>query len=267
MLVSKKFIPSLFTILNAFCGFLSIVNAANGQFETASWFIVYATLFDMVDGLVARMLKTSSDFGVELDSLSDVISFGVAPSFLLYSIFFKDFEGIGIALASLIMVFSAIRLARFNVELIGYDKDKFKGLPTPIASVTICSYLIFYHNKIFSDNLSYYLIFILVIALPILMISRFTYITLPKLSKKSIKKNFPIFLILISVLIIIGLTKGKSAFPFVILYILSGIIMSITKMFTKRKPPRSEKTEVRSKYSEVRSQKSNVKSEMEKGKL
>ena len=83
------------------------------------------------------------------------------------------------------------------------------------------------------------IIFILVIALPILMISRFTYFTLPKLSKKSIKKNFPILLILISVLIIIGLTKGEAAFPFVILYILSGIIMSIAKMFTKRKPPRS----------------------------
>jgi CDP-diacylglycerol--serine O-phosphatidyltransferase len=240
MLVSKKFIPSLFTILNAFCGFMSIINASNGQFETASMFIIYASLFDLFDGFVARLLKTSSDFGVELDSLSDVISFGAAPSFLLYAIFFKSYEGIGIALSSLVMVFSAIRLARFNVELVGYDKDKFKGLPTPLTAITLCSYILFYHNKIFSVDLSTKIIFILATVLPFLMVSRFSYFTLPKINKKSFKSNLHIFIILLVAVFIIAFTKGEALFPFAILYIISGIISSIIKMIFRKKPPGSE---------------------------
>jgi len=244
MLVSKKFIPSLFTILNAFCGFLSIVNASNGEFDTAAMFIIYATLFDLFDGFVARLLKTSSDFGVELDSLSDVISFGAAPSYLLYAVFFKQYAGIGIALSSLIMVFSAIRLARFNVELVGHDKEKFQGLPTPIASITLCSYLLFYHNKIFDAELSTKLIFILTISLPLLMVSRFNYFSLPKINKKSFRKYIHIFIILFIAIVIIGITKGEALFFFTILYILSGIFSSVLKMIFKKKPPKSEiKTE------------------------
>jgi len=238
MLVSKKFIPSLFTILNAFCGFMSIINASNGQFEIASMFIIYGAFFDLFDGFVARLLKTSSDFGVELDSLSDVISFGAAPSYLLYAIFFKYYEGIGIAISSLVMVFSAIRLARFNVELVGYDKEKFKGLPTPITAITLCSYILFYHNKILSPDISSKTIFILAISLPFLMVSRFTYFTLPKINKKSFRKNIYIFIILFITIIIVAVTKGEALFPFAILYILSGILTTILKIIFKKKPPR-----------------------------
>jgi CDP-diacylglycerol---serine O-phosphatidyltransferase len=240
MLVSKKFIPSLFTILNAFCGFLSIVNASNGLFDVAAMFIIYATLFDLFDGFVARLLKTSSDFGVELDSLSDVISFGAAPSYLLYAVFFKQYGGIGIALSSLVMVFSAIRLARFNVELVGHDKEKFHGLPTPITSITLCSYFLFYHDKILNTELSTKIIFILTISLPLLMVSRFNYFTLPKISKKSFKKNIHIFIIILIAVVIIAITKGEALFLFAILYILSGIILSIIRMIFKKKPPKSE---------------------------
>ncbi len=238
MLVSKKFIPSLFTILNAFCGFLSIVHASNGEYDSAAMFIIYATLFDLFDGFVARLLKTSSDFGVELDSLSDVISFGAAPSYLLYAIFFKPYGGIGIVLSSLVMVFSAIRLARFNVELVGHDKDKFQGLPTPITSIALCSYLLYYHNKIFAIDLSNKLIFILAISLPLLMVSRFNYFTLPKINKKSFRKNIHIFIILLIAIIIIAVTKGEALFFFSILYVLSGIISTILKIIFKKKPPK-----------------------------
>ena len=193
----------------------------------------------MFDGFVARLLHTSSDFGVELDSLSDVISFGAAPSFLVYSLFFKNYEGIGLAIASLVLVFSAIRLARFNTELIGHDKDKFKGIPTTIAALTVCTYTLFYHEKIFSKNQSEYIMFILVISISLMMVIRFSYFALPKINKRTIRKNIPFIIAVLIIFVIIAFTKGIAAFPFLILYTLSGILMSFIKIFIKKKPPKA----------------------------
>lgn len=235
MLISKKFVPSLFTILNAICGFMSIINASNGLYDEACYFIVYATLFDMIDGLAARITKSSSDFGVELDSLSDVISFGVAPSYLLYAIHFKNFNGIGIFVSASIMAFSAIRLARFNISLTGYDKDKFIGLSTTAAALTIASYVLYYHNKLFSVELSNIFIFILTLGLAVIMVSRFQYSALPKFSSRSLKEKPIHFIILILVVIISIYTKGASVFPILMLYVLSGIFISIyNKIFHHR---------------------------------
>lgn len=226
MIISKRFIPSLFTILNAFCGFYSVVSSSNGDFNTAALFIFYASLFDMFDGVVARILRSSSEFGVELDSLSDVISFGVAPSFLLYSIYFKNFEATGVAIASMMMAFAAIRLARFNVELVGFNKNKFYGVPTPLAALTIVTYILFFHNNILPQQESENTILFISIAIPLLMVSKFQYPVFPKVSIKSFKANKLIFGLLFATLLIILLTKGTASFPVCIIYILSGIIKS-----------------------------------------
>lgn len=234
MIVSKKFIPSLFTILNAFCGFLSIIESSNNNFEAAALFIFYGGVFDLFDGIVARLLKTSSDFGVELDSLSDVVTFGAAPSFLLYQIYFKNLDGAGIFISSLILAFSAIRLARFNVELTGYDKEKFKGIPTPVSSLTICSYILFYHNKILDNHLSAGVISILAVFLPIMMVSKFKYFALPKLSLTSFKKHSLIFSSIILAVIISVLSKGVLVFPIFMLYIISGIFYTLWEMIKRK---------------------------------
>ena len=165
MFISRKFIPSLFTILNAFCGFMSVIFSSKGNFDDASLFIIFASFFDAIDGLAARLTNSASAFGVELDSLSDVISFGLAPSFLIYSIYLNELGDIGIVLSSLVMVFAALRLARFNVQLVGFDKDKFNGLPAPMATFTICTYILFYHNKIFTDQVSEIVIIVLALAI------------------------------------------------------------------------------------------------------
>ncbi len=235
MLISKKFIPSLFTILNAFCGFLSVINSANHEYETAAMFIVFATLFDAVDGLAARLTKSSSEFGVELDSLSDVISFGLAPSFLIYGIYLNELGDIGVVVSSLIMVFAAIRLARFNVQLVGFDKDKFNGLPAPMAAMTIVTYILFYHDKIFSLSSSKNFLLILSIILPILMVSRIKYESLPKPSLFAIKKNPIIFVILLIAVIITLATGGEGSFSFCLFYIFSGIIISLKNFVFKKK--------------------------------
>ena len=235
MLISKKFIPSLFTILNAFCGFLSVINSANHEYETAAVFIIIATLFDAVDGLAARLTKSSSEFGVELDSLSDVISFGLAPSFLIYGIYLNELGDIGVVISSLIMVFAAIRLARFNVQLVGFDKDKFNGLPAPMAAMTIVTYILFYHDKIFSLSSSKNFLFVLSLILPILMVSRIKYESLPKPSLFAIKKNPIIFVILLIAVIITLATGGEGSFSFCLFYIFSGIIISLKNFVFKKK--------------------------------
>jgi len=235
MIVTKKFVPSLFTILNAFCGFMSIVNSSNGYYEQACAFIVYAAIFDVLDGLVARILKSSSDFGVELDSLSDIISFGAAPSFLLYAVHFRDFNGYGMVVSSMIMVVSAKRLAKFNITLVGYDKDKFSGLPTPAVAITIITYVYFYHNKVFNQELSNIFINIITYGLSLLMISRFKYPAFPKLSANSVRKNPYTFILIIIAIIVSIATKGYAIFLICVLFILGGIVWTIISQLTRKK--------------------------------
>ncbi|MCY7360621.1 MAG: CDP-diacylglycerol--serine O-phosphatidyltransferase [Ignavibacteria bacterium] len=235
MFISKKFIPSLFTILNAVCGFLSVINSANNEFDNAAMFIIYGTLFDAVDGLAARLTNSASKFGVELDSLSDVISFGFAPSFLIYCIYLKDLGDIGIVISSLIMVFAALRLARFNVQLVGFDKDKFNGLPAPMAALTIVSYILFYHNKILSTKVSETFILFLAIALPLLMVSKIKYDSLPKPSLTAIKRNPITFIILLIAVVITILTNGEGSFSFCLFYIFSGMIISLKNLIFRKK--------------------------------
>ncbi len=214
---------------------MSLIYAMNGNFTLASFFIIYAMLFDGFDGIVARLLNSSSEFGVELDSLSDMVSFGVAPSFIIYNLYFKNIETFGVVISSLFMVFSALRLARFNVQLVGFDKDYFKGLPTPIAAVTLCSFVIFYNNKIFSEEVSIYFIWLLAFLLPALMISNFKYDTLPKINKQNIKKYPVKFIIILIAAILIIITKGEGIFSFCLFYISSGIIRSFFNFISPKK--------------------------------
>ena len=235
MNVSKKFIPSLFTILNAFCGFMSIINSSNGDYNQACYFIVYAALFDAFDGMIARLLNSSSDFGVELDSLSEVIFFGAEHSFLIYSIHFRNYDGIGVFVASSIMAFSALRLARFNISLVGFDKDKFTGVPVPMSALTIISYILFYHNKYFNPQTSNFIIFVLTISLSLLMVSKIKYPVLPGLSIYAIKKKPVQFLLLLIAIIISLITKGYGIFFICLLYLLFGIVEGIFNLITGRK--------------------------------
>jgi len=228
-----SFIPSLFTVLNLFCGFMSIVNASNGQIDQASLFIIYAGLFDVLDGFVARFTGTSSKFGVELDSLADVVSFGAAPSFILYAAFFHYNNGFGIAIASLIMIFAALRLARFNTQLVGFDKNSFSGVPAPIAAVTISSFFLFYFNRNFSAYTSEIFVYILAILLPLLMLSKFRYDTTPKISGRAIKAHPVKYIIIFVAAVLIAITKGEGFFAFCLFYLSTGILRGIFNMLKK----------------------------------
>jgi CDP-diacylglycerol--serine O-phosphatidyltransferase len=137
----------------------------------------------------------------------------------------------------MIMVFAAIRLARFNITLVGYDKDKFSGLPTPTVAITVISYIYFYHNKILDEEMSNVFINIITLGLSLLMVSKFKYPAFPKLTSASVRKNpFPFILIIIAVIISVA-TKGYAIFIICVIFVLSGIIWSIISQFTRKKKP------------------------------
>ncbi|MFI5145429.1 MAG: CDP-diacylglycerol--serine O-phosphatidyltransferase [Ignavibacteria bacterium] len=236
---NSKFIPGLFTILNLFCGFLSIINAAENNLNQACLFVIYATLFDAFDGVVARLTGTSSKFGVELDSLSDVVSFGAAPSFLLYKYYFYHLDGIGIAVASLVMIFAALRLARFNAQLVGFDKNFFTGVPVPVTALTVSSFFLYHYNQNFPEDVSFVFVYILTFLLPVLMVTKLKYDTTPKFSKREFKTHPVKLILVILILIMIFATRGQGLFPFCVFYLSTGIFRGarniIRKTFFKKK--------------------------------
>ena len=128
-------LPTLFTVGNMFCGYSCIVYAMRGEFETAAPFIGFAIVLDMLDGRIARLTGSASDFGVEFDSLADVISFGIAPAILSFSWGLQPLGRLGWLAGFLFLTAAAMRLARFNIQSgVGGDKRYFVGLPSPAAA-------------------------------------------------------------------------------------------------------------------------------------
>ena len=128
-------LPSLLTLANMFCGYTCIVLAMHGEFESAAPYIGIAIVLDMLDGRIARMTGTTSPFGVEFDSLADIISFGVAPAILSFSWGLSSLGRLGSAAGFLFVAAAAIRLARFNIQSAGGgDKRYFVGMPSPAAA-------------------------------------------------------------------------------------------------------------------------------------
>lgn len=228
MRITRAVVPSLFTILNIFSGFRSIIHTSQGDYVLAAWFILLAAIFDMLDGIMARITKSSSDFGVELDSLSDVVSFGAAPSFLAYSIHLRTLEGWGMLISAMPMIFGALRLARFNVQLIGHDKDFFKGLPIPAMAVTVASYVLqFVDDTNRMPLLAEFLFPVTLVILSLLMVSTIKYDTVPKFSKRGIKQHPLRFTVGIIGLTAIVVTSGEALFAFFVFFIATGPIRYI----------------------------------------
>ena len=125
--VSRSIVPSFFTVGNMFCGLYSVIAAYGGKLTLATWMILFGAFLDAMDGKIARFTGSASRFGVEYDSLADVITFGFAPSFLVYSVYAAKLGVVGILLSFLPLLFGSIRLARFNIQLKGFDKEYFIG--------------------------------------------------------------------------------------------------------------------------------------------
>jgi CDP-diacylglycerol--serine O-phosphatidyltransferase len=139
-------VPNFVTTANMGCGFYSVIASMHGDFVTAAWAILLAAIFDALDGRVARLARATSQFGVEYDSLSDLISFGLAPGILLYTWALEPYGRLGWLASFLYVACGALRLARFNVNSGFLPKNFFQGLPIPMAAGVVATLIIFRHN-------------------------------------------------------------------------------------------------------------------------
>ncbi|MBT3513873.1 MAG: CDP-diacylglycerol--serine O-phosphatidyltransferase [Nitrospina sp.] len=195
-------LPSLFTTGNVFCGFYSFIAALNEKYYLAAWAIVLAIIFDVLDGRIARMTKTTSAFGMQYDSLADVISFGMAPAFLCYAWVLKPFGRIGWMAAFLYLLCSALRLARFNTTKPDIQGQHFIGLATPAAAAVIASIIIAFED-LFGSRVHPGFMVAVVYILAFLMVSNIKY---PAFKKFEFRKrvSFTRFLLVVLVLYILA---------------------------------------------------------------
>ena len=179
-------VPSFFTLLNLLCGFLALTQVANAAFVLACWLIVLAAFFDLLDGVMARLTGADSPFGVQLDSLSDIVSFGVAPSFLLYGYVLDTFNPLGMIVAALPALCGAVRLARYNMTADEGDKEGFEGLPIPGQAIAVVALVLAAENSTWDGRFaleSLRVVLPVVVVLSGLMVSsiRFDAIPMPSL--------------------------------------------------------------------------------------
>ncbi len=193
-------VPSLFTLFNLFFGIWSMVLASRGEFYRASWFIVFAGILDSLDGRLARMSNTGTRFGAELDSLVDIVSFGVAPAFLMYELNFAGMGAGAWVFCYFYVMGAAIRLARFNLTQAGRAKTAFVGLPSPAAGMTLATYYPFTLTTMYQARFAHLpwqlLLSLLMILLTILMVSNVRYATIPRAGFRSIRGVLGLLLIL-----------------------------------------------------------------------
>ncbi len=220
-------LPNLFTASSIFVGVISIAEASKGHFVLASWLILLALVFDGLDGRIARMTNTTSQFGVEFDSLADIISFGIAPAMLLYFFAGHHFGRFGILVSALYVIFGAIRLARFNISTAKTDPNVFIGLPIPTAAIFISMWiLLFYKYEL--ESYSIVLLF-LALSVAMLMVSNFRYPSFKKvkLDKPMVFKTM-ILLVMTASLLYVFAAEG---FALIILgYVLYGPVRALRTM-------------------------------------
>ncbi|MDH5256231.1 MAG: CDP-diacylglycerol--serine O-phosphatidyltransferase [Gammaproteobacteria bacterium] len=224
-------IPSAFTLSNLFFGIWAMVSAAQGNFTWAGWFIVFAGVADVLDGRMARMSHTGTRFGAELDSLVDVISFGVAPAMLMYFLEFAEAGKFAWVLCFIYVAAVAVRLARYNITAAGAAKPGwFSGLPSPAAGMTLATYYAFSQTQWYQRfpeylDLQRQGLTFLMLALSAMMLSNVKYPRTPRIGLRSLSG---ILGTLVTLGIVIGVVFAPSTFlfPFGIGYLLFGITRS-----------------------------------------
>jgi CDP-diacylglycerol--serine O-phosphatidyltransferase len=223
-------LPNLITTGSLFSGFYAIVASMDGRFYAAAWAILIAMILDGLDGRVARMTKTTSGFGVQYDSLADLVAFGVAPGIMTYLWALKDFKQFGWAAAFLFVVCGALRLARFNVQQGTFDPRYFNGLPIPAAAVMVAASVAFYHQGDIAPQGSRFILGMMYV-LSFLMVSNVKYISFKKVE---LFRRHPFHTLVGLVLIFVAVAAVPDVLGFVLMasYVASGPIS--TFMYHRR---------------------------------
>jgi CDP-diacylglycerol--serine O-phosphatidyltransferase len=231
-------LPSAFTLGNLFFGIYAMVAASRGDFMWAGWFIVFAGTLDMLDGSVARFTRTGSRFGAELDSLVDAISFGVAPGFIMYRLFFTDTQWSWIV-TFVYVTAVVVRLARFNIEQGGEAKRYFHGLPSPAAGMTLAAFYPWSQTPFFAEYLGdlpwQQIMGVSMVLMGVLLVSHVPYARFPKIGLRTPRG------ITNTVLVLAGLFAALSVprhflFSLGLLYIAWGLLKSVILGLLDRLP-------------------------------
>ena len=233
-------IPSLFTAGNLMCGFFSIIATFRGDYVNAALLILLANVFDGIDGYAARLTRTTSQFGVEFDSLADVVSFGVAPAVLVYLWALVPWETWGWLAACTYVVCGALRLSRFNVQAVGVSKGHFVGLQIPAAAQMITSTVVLYYYLGGEGSPSRHLTLLLVIyGLAALMVSNVPYFSL---KNTDLKRRHPVWMLVSGFILITLIIAERHVmfFMIVLLYTLSGPLLWCLGTSKRRRERRRE---------------------------
>lgn len=232
-------LPNLFTTAALFSGFYAIASAISGRYETAAILIFVSLVLDGLDGRVARMTNTQSDFGAEYDSMADMISFGAAPAIVMYLWTLSSLGQVGLIGAFVHLAGGALRLARFNTQLATQDKNYFQGLPSPAAAAILAG-LVWVSEKYQYgvENLPW-LVLILTVATGLLMVSNFRYYSFKNINFRG---KVP-FVVIIFVMLGFAITLSNPATILCLFffgYALSGPVVTIVLMRRKRQKSRSK---------------------------
>jgi CDP-diacylglycerol--serine O-phosphatidyltransferase len=229
-------LPNLFTSANLLCGFFSMIAASNGQYVQAALAILVAVGLDCLDGKVARLTNSASAFGVEYDSLADLLSFGMAPGWLLYTWALRPLGRFGWVVAFLFVICGALRLARFNVQATGVQKYTFTGLPIPAAASVIASAVLLsqdLYGDLHGMDIDRPLGLVLAVyVLAMLMVSNFKYRSFKRLH---LKRPWPLSLLVggVCVVVLTAFVPELLLFLVFLIYALSGPVETLLR---RKKP-------------------------------
>lgn len=227
-------LPNLLTTIGLFAGFYSIVAALKGYFDLAAHAIFVAVIMDALDGRVARMTNTQSAFGAEYDSLSDIVSFGVAPALVVYSWSLTSLGKIGWLGAFLYAACGALRLARFNTQVKSADKRYFQGLPITGAAPVLASLVWLWYDYTTQALWFEILVLLVTVTLALLMVSNIRFNSFKQLN---FRDKIPFIGILVFIALFICIALNPPAVLFIIfgLYALSGPVLTLTALSKKRR--------------------------------
>jgi CDP-diacylglycerol--serine O-phosphatidyltransferase len=234
-------LPNLVTTASLFCGFYAVISAISGNYYQAALSIMAAAVLDGLDGRIARITHTTSAFGVQYDSLSDLIAFGLAPAVLVFLWALKPFNRFGWMAAFLYLVCGALRLARFNVQSGQVSHNYFVGLPIPAAASIVATTILFIYQMGGTGSTGYLIILIMIYVLSFLMVSNIPYYSFKGL-KLAERRSFNFLVAVVLIFVLVALE------PFVVLsvvilgYVLSGPILALYRLKKKPLPEPMEKT-------------------------
>ncbi len=226
-------LPNALTLTGMFGGFFAILVAFKGDYALASWAVLAAMIFDGLDGFVARLTGSASRFGIELDSLSDLVAFGVAPAVIIFLASIRPYGRVGWMVAFLYVACGAMRLARYNVQMVTAERKSFTGVPIPAGAVILTTLVIF-ARKMDIDLMGSPLVLLLTFVVSLLMVSTLRFHGMKEINFSK-RKPFWFLVLAVTVVVVVAMHPEIALFICAMLYLTIGLIENTYLFAMKRK--------------------------------